>query len=71
MKASHLKKESESIENIYKRISEANSNGDFKIFIPHFRYVTDEVRIQLIQNGYKVYIGDWDGVMINALIIEW
>ena len=27
--------------------------------------------MQLISDGYKVYIGDWDSNLINCLIIEW
>jgi len=71
MKAKHLKKQSKTIENIYKRISEANENGEFKIFIPHFVYVEEKVKLQLLEDGYKVYIGQWDGVVTDALIIEW
>jgi len=71
MRAEHLKKQTEAIDNIYKAISEANANGQFKIAIPHFMHVSDEVKLELIENGYKVYIGDWDGVVKNALIIEW
>jgi len=71
MKANHLIKQSEVLDNIYKRISEANSHSMFKIFIPHFIYVEESVRLQLIDDGYKVYEGDWDGMVKGALIIEW
>lgn len=71
MKASELKKESEVIENIYTRISEANASGHYKHFIPHFVYVSDFVILQLIADGYKVYKGAWDGVITNCTIIEW
>lgn len=71
MKAEHLKKQSEVIENIYKQISEANARGEFKIFIPHFVYVEDKVKLQLAEDGYKIHRGQWDGVITNALIIEW
>ena len=71
MKAQELKKESEVIENIYKSISEANSRGAFKHAIPHYIYVSDKVKLQLIEDGFKVYKGDWDSIMINSLIIEW
>lgn len=71
MKASSLKKESEVIENIYEAISQANAEGRFKYFIPHDVYVSDEVRLQLIEDGYKVCRGDWNGIMTNCLIIEW
>jgi len=70
MKAKHLKKVPEAIENIYKQISEANSNNQFKCFLPHFIYVTDETRLQLIKDGYKIYEGNWDS-LITGLIIEW
>ena len=71
MKAKHLKKQTEVIENIYKAISEANASGRFKHFIPHFIYVDEKVKSQLIEEGYKVYKGDWDAHMIDCLIIEW
>jgi len=70
MKAKDLVKISEVVENIYKQISEANSNGQFKYFIPHFVYVSDEVKLQLMKDGYKVYEGQWDNIM-SGLIIEW
>ncbi len=71
MKATELTKESEVIENIYKAISEANSRGEYKWCIPHQFYVSEEVKVQLIEDGFKVYKGAWDGVLTNALIIEW
>tara|TARA_R110002049_G_scaffold64570_6_gene170207 strand:- start:123 stop:335 length:213 start_codon:yes stop_codon:yes gene_type:complete len=70
MKAQSLKKVPESIENIYAQISEANANNQFKCFIPHFIYVTNETKLQLIKDGYKVYEGNWDSI-ITGLIIEW
>jgi hypothetical protein len=70
MKAKSLKKVPEVIENIYNQISEANANNQFKCLIPHFVYVTDETRLQLIKDGYKVYEGNWD-TMMTGLIIEW
>ena len=71
MKANELKKQTEVIDNIYKAISEANSNGNFKHFIPHWVYVSDEIILQLINDGFKVYKGEWDGIMKDCLIIEW
>jgi len=71
MKAKELSKSSEVIENIYKIISEANARGEFKIFIPHFVYVEENLKLKLIDDGYKVYKGDWDGIMKDVLIIEW
>lgn len=67
MKASHLQKQSEVIENIYKDISEANANGRRKHFIPHWVYVSEAVKLQLLEDGYTL----WDGLMNNGLIIEW
>ena len=71
MKAKSLTKVSETIENIYNAISEANANSSYKHFIPHNIYVSDEVRLKLIDDGYKVYKGNWDGIMTDVLIIEW
>ena len=71
MKAKDLKKESEVIENIYKAISDANSRGFFKHFIPHWIYVSEEVKMQLIEDGFKLYKGNWDFGMTDCLIIEW
>ena len=70
MKAQSLKKVPHAIENIYHEISEANANNHFKCLIPHFIYVTDEAKLQLIKDGYKVYEGNWDSLM-KGLIIEW
>ena len=71
MKADSLVKKSVTLENIYKSIEDDNGRGSFKHFIPHGLYVSDEVKLQLMADGFKVYVGDWDGVMLNALIIEW
>ena len=71
MKASDLKKTSQTIESIYKKISEANSLGDFKIFIPHFIFIEENLKIKLIEDGFKIYKDDWDGIITNCLIIEW
>jgi hypothetical protein len=71
MKAKELKKESMTIDEIYERISDANSMKHFKYFIPHFVYTTESVTMQLIEDGFKVYRGAWDGGMTDCLIIEW
>ena len=71
MKAKELKKQSIKLEAIYKEIQMANDRGEFKFFIPHFVVVDECTKIQLIEDGFKVYKGDWDSVIINALIIEW
>lgn len=71
MEAKDLIKKAISIESIYEHISDANINGHFKVFIPHYVYVEEKDKLQLIEDGFKVYNGDWDGVIVNALIIEW
>lgn len=71
MKASSLVKKSSDISAIYKQIENANAGGDCKIFIPHFKLVDESVKLQLIEDGFKIYKGDWDGMITNALIIEW
>jgi hypothetical protein len=48
-----------------------NSAGQFKHAIPHFIYVSDEVKLKLMADGFKVYIGNWGGFSPNDLIIEW
>lgn len=64
------KKKSIFWEDIVKEI-EKFPETQYKHFIPHFLYV-DEINIgNLVRAGYKVYRGDWDGVMKDVLIIEW
>lgn len=71
MKANELKKESISIEDIYKSISDMSAFKHYKHFIPHHIYVSEQVKLQLIEDGFKVYKSDWDGVIKDCLIIEW
>jgi hemolysin-activating ACP:hemolysin acyltransferase len=70
MKASELVKNSVKIEDIYNSIEHQNKIGEFKIFYPHFVYVSDEVVKQLIEDGFKVSKGEWFKGDIG-LIIEW
>lgn len=49
----------------------SNDHGSYKIFLSHSQCISDEVKLKLIADGFKVYIGDWDGIIKNALIIEW
>lgn len=70
MKTKDLIKESIPIEKIYKDIEFAITRNEFKINIYHAIYVSDEIILQLIEDGFKVYRGDWD-MMKNCLIIEW
>lgn len=73
IKATDLVKKSISTEQIYRNIQTmVNSNPEqYKHFIPNNIYVSDEVRLQLLNDGFKVYRGDWDGIMKDCLIIEW
>ena len=71
MKASELEKRYVDIDEIYKRIEFANARSQFKIFFRHSTCVSQDTKQQLIENGFKVYPGDWDGIEKNCLIIEW
>ena len=71
MKAKDLVKKELTLESIYKGIEQDNDNGYYKHYIPHFMYVADNTRLKLIDDGYKVYRGDWDGLITNVIIIEW
>lgn len=70
MKAQSLNKRSVKIEEIYNSIRQANGDGRYKYLIAHFMYVSDDVRLQLIKDGYKVYEGKWDNQLMG-LMIEW
>lgn len=70
MKAKELIKQSLKIEDIYNRIKSQNELGEYKIFYPHFIYVSDEVIRQLIEDGFKVSKGEWIRGD-KGLIIEW
>lgn len=70
IKACDLQKPSDNF-SIYERIKNENSIGNFKTFIPHFvRFSYDQMH-ELTSNGFKVYKGDWDGIIKEAWIIEW
>lgn len=73
MKANSIKKTSVTVKEIYEGIeSELKHNSSkFKYHIPHWIYVSDEVKLELINEGFKVYKGSWDGILNEALIIEW
>jgi len=63
------------IQEVEKRMDEVesckNEKGVCKIFYPHWIYFPDELKLQLMKLGYKVYKGSWDGVINDAIIIEW
>ena len=70
MKARELEKNSPSLDQIYNIIKEANKRNEYKIFLPHWVYFSDECKLELMRQGFKVYQGEWlrgD----YGLIIEW
>lgn len=73
MNASEIKKTTLTAIEIYEHINDnlKHNPNTFKHFIPHYIYVSDEVKLQLINDGFKVYIGNWDNIINGALIIEW
>lgn len=71
MHAKDLVKKSKTIDQIYKQIEAANMNGEYKCFIPHFIYVDPNIKLQLVEDGFKIHVGDWDSFMKDSLIIEW
>ena len=71
MKATELQKIPMAIDKIYDLINSENMQNNFKVFIPHWKYIENETILQLINDGFKVYKGDWDGMAINSTIIEW
>ena len=70
MKAKELVKKSVKIEDIYLNIEERNKMGEYKIFYPCYVYISDEVIMELIEDGFKVSKGEWLRGEIG-LIIEW
>lgn len=69
MKAKDLVKKPFSIEKIYEQIKTDNEHGHFKSSFPLSMYITNETKLKLISNGFKVY----EGIRFNeeSLIIEW
>lgn len=70
MKANELEKYSPSLESIYSDIERENKNHAFKMFYPHWIYVSDICRLELMKQGFKVYEGEWMRGDYG-LIIEW
>lgn len=69
--ASDIVKKSVSVEDIKKDISRAvGGSSVYKLFYPHWIYISDEVRLELMRDGFKVYTGEWMRGDIG-LIIEW
>ena len=71
LKAKDLVKVDKTLEKIYDNIKQENEYGNYKIFIHANRYFSEKSKLELIENGFKVYKGDWDGVMKDVYIIEW
>jgi hypothetical protein len=71
MEAKDLNKKSIELEQIYKDIQSANDRGDYKWFIPHCVFIDESIKMQLINDGFKVSKGDWDGIAKDCIIIEW
>lgn len=70
MKARELEKHSPSLDLLYESIEEANKRNEYKIFFPHWVYFSDECKLELMRQGFKVYQGEWlrgD----YGLIIKW
>lgn len=70
MKASDLVKKEMTIKDLYESIQMSNEQGSFKYFIPHYMYVSENTKLKLIEDGFKVCSGSWIGGD-EGLIIEW
>jgi len=70
MKARELEKNSPSLDQIYNIIKEANKRNEYKIFFPHWVYFSDECKLELMRQGFKLYQGEWHRGGYG-LIIEW
>lgn len=69
-KASDLTKKSLTKEEIYKRIGELNNTPTYKHVIPPDIYISEEVILSIMKDGFKVYKGNLFG-FTDAWIIEW
>lgn len=58
MKARELEKNSPSLDLIYNAIKEANKRNEYKIFFPHWVYLSDECKLELMRQGFKLYQGE-------------
>jgi len=71
MKAKDIIKNSVKIETIYENIKRTNESNQYKIFYPNSVFIDENIKLKLIEDGFKVYKGDWDKIIPDALIIEW
>lgn len=70
MEAKLLEKTSISLDEIYKNIEDANKRHEYKVYYPHFVYLSDALKLELMRKGFKVYVGEWlHGD--KGYIIEW
>lgn len=58
MKATDLEKTSRSLEEIYQNIERENKRYNFKVFFPHWVYFSDDRKLKLIRQGFKVSEGE-------------
>jgi hypothetical protein len=72
MNAKDLRKKSLTAKEIFEEISNINELNPehFKFFIPHFRYVSNDVQVELSKMGFKLTHGEWFRGDYG-LIIEW
>jgi len=71
MKATDLIKVSLSIDKIYEEIKRRNEINEFKAYFPHQIFISEDIKLKLMSDGFKVHHGAFDGFMNNGLIIEW
>ena len=71
MKANTLIKKTILIKDIYENIQRSNDEyNQNMVYYPSMIYISDEIKLELMSNGFKVYTGDVD-VVRGCLIIEW
>ncbi len=70
MRANNLIKKPIDLKKIYKDIEDANNRNEYRYFINPFIYISDEVKLELLNNGFKVYSSkDFNG--LEGLVVEW
>jgi hypothetical protein len=70
MKAKDIQKKYITIDKIYERIKMANDNCENAIIYPFFVNISDETKLQLMNDGYKLSRSNYE-FTANALIIQW
>lgn len=69
-KASDLTKRSISKEDVYEVIARFNNTPTYKHVMPTECYISEEVILSIMKDGFKVYKGSMMG-LVDAWIIEW